>query len=733
MSWPRSVVRSPGFSFQAAMASTSLTSSSDAAYQTLRRLLLAPPANRQHIELLDRNALYGSIGHYLSAMALVNVTEFAAALVTSPALWTPPSDVSQHTRDAVERANGIAQALSFAVSERMSLITKVLRRRSPRSAPKELKDWVKAVLDGVHTGMSYPGARSSLAQLAMLTGLVQGIAHERKKRTKSKARSPLSFRLRKLAAMLDPVWASALEPVLTPDKTWEAEFGAANVAVRTAALTLAAGVVDLLPETAMQAVSDTAWIDSALPLLLDIFEARGMQDTLFHDAHPRADGLLLLPKGSVSEQWCLRVQSHPLFAHAGPLSRLISAPLRRLGATMSAMDYASFLCDHPQATLPHLLVASEALNMAWTTSPLANVPADQIAEESRALTTDLWHVFKTYLFSVTLLLDAVANTVVEQCPSPAEVYPPGSTGSRSEVLQRDWPAMPTSNTPAPYLLVLAATLRIFGMLYWITSTFSMDGFESYRVVFYSALDVLSRDAEACTQLVSTMADELLQRYDDVPGGRSAKDTSFGQRIHATFFLLVVEQLASELPDTMIDHLVLPMCRPYLEDTRFQDAFESAHSVVLALYAAQAPRTKALTPFYVQLLLDCFPAQLNATQLEAALSTVVESLSDRSDSLAWWCIEQVDEALSAAQAQHKEDIAHTLGICLAALVPHVNLVLLRALLTKISARILELPAASPPRVRLVERVHESLSDMDAATRSEAMHWWLEQSSLFTEGM
>lgn len=42
-------------------------------------------------------------------------------------------------------------------------------------------------------------------------------------------------------------------------------------------------------------------------------------------------------------------------------------------------------------------------------------------------------------------------------------------------------------------------------MYWVTSTFGSDGFDVYRRVFYSALDVLGRDGEACVELVERVA------------------------------------------------------------------------------------------------------------------------------------------------------------------------------------------------------------------------------------
>ena len=143
---------------------------SDAAYQTLRRLLAAPPANRAHVDLLDRNALYGSVGHYLSVMSLLNVTEFASVLVASPALWAPQPG-APHTRAAVERATGMTQALSFALSERITVITKAIGKTAPRSAPSELGAWLQALLHGVHTHTD-DAPHTRLARLALITGLV---------------------------------------------------------------------------------------------------------------------------------------------------------------------------------------------------------------------------------------------------------------------------------------------------------------------------------------------------------------------------------------------------------------------------------------------------------------------------------------------------------------------------------------------------------------------------------
>lgn len=107
---------------------------------------------------------------------------------------------------------------------------------------------------------------------------------------------------------------------------------------------------------------------------------------------------------------------------------------------------------------------------------------------------------------------------------------------------------------------------------------------------------------------------------------------------------MAEQLISVLPDEVVEQLILPICRPYLENTRFSDTFESAHSVVLALYSNHKRCILNLAPFYVGLLISSYPKRLTSVQFEYAMSTVVSAISDRSDSVAWWVITQLAEEI-----------------------------------------------------------------------------------------
>ncbi len=201
-------------------------------------------------------------------------------------------------------------------------------------------------------------------------------------------------------------------------------------------------------------------------------------------------------------------------------------------------------------------------------------------------------------------------------------------------------------------------LATFSHLYWITSTFGADGFDVYRKVFYSALDILGRDGEACIQLLELIA-PVSPDPTDPSTSTDGLEMNASKRSSTTYFLNVAEQLIAVLPDEVVEQLILPICRPYLENTRFSDTFESAHSVVLALYSNHKRCILNLAPFYVELLIASYPKRLTSVQLEYAMSTVVSAISDRSDSVAWWVItklaDEIDrERMGAASSSSDGD-------------------------------------------------------------------------------
>jgi len=766
---------------------------------------------------MDRNNLYGAIGYYLSALSLPNVTDFVHVLVVSASLWTAPrahpSDdgLTYAAHPLMTRTTSVAQALAFAVSERIALILKNAEARGPYTAQRDLRDWIDALLVGIDRGSRSSDAdallpRVLLPQLAVLTGVLQGLSSERQERARKHAaqrddaKEMVPLHLQSHIQRIQLEWVRVLAAMLhTWDEhsaqlrggaagRWERQYWrlggsddghAPTDTPGNAALALAAQSADLVPGELLRPVRDELIVGMGVPVLASIYGVYG-GDTralsrLFADAQLDASGKASLAADSRTGRWAQQAQSHPLYALSGPLARLVADAVRRKGLVLGALSFTELVTrgsSGQRGLVPLLADMAQRLDRAWSSSALAGRPTEEIEGSSHATTRQVWQVNKTLLFTVTTLLDAVVECVVERCPSPTTTYPPARDAPAHE---GGWPSQPTSNIPDVYLALLRDVLHVFLHLYWITSTFGLDGFESYRKLFYSSLDVLGRDPDACTGTVAQLAQQLgVDRIPDASAEAStsvhaARDASFLERTHVVYFLLVAEQLAAELPDAMVERLLLPVCRPYLEyaDPAFQDSFESAHSLVLALYTAGKNCTLSLTPFYVNLLLQSYPQLLTATQLETALCTVVASLSERSDSLTWWTVEQVQDAINAAvlarlPASSEEagssraegdasgsgvaggdgpggdapvpsmPLREVLALSMAALISRVNLVHFRSLLVKVKALIFAQPEGSPARERIVSRTFEALADLNAATREEGMKWWLEHSPEFTRG-
>ncbi|CDU26401.1 uncharacterized protein SPSC_06595 [Sporisorium scitamineum] len=562
--------------------------------------------------------------------------------------------------------------------------------------------------------------------------------------------------------------------------------------VRDVPLYMAAQLAPFVPDRKIHALDPVQLTSATSDAILSLFEGpdrSSFLSSLAQDVHTQTCGdenetqILVDPNGATGKV-LQGVLDSTLFPLLGPLSKLMSRALAKAVTSLTPEELSALLLGTPDAALvPQsgeveffpLLVRmsrlSSHLEASWLSSPLAGANEDQIVESSRQLTKQLWTTFKMLLFSYTMVFDSMMDALVDMCPSPTLTIPPAVVAETDA--NRKWPPASTSNLPLPYLLIVQHVLATYSHLYWITSTFGSEGFDVYRKVFYSALDVIGRDGEACIQLL-----QLISPTHDTASG--VLETNVAKRSATTYFLNVAEQLIRVLPDEVVEQLILPVCRPYLEDTRFSDTFESAHSVVLALYVNHKRCILNLAPFYVELVLASFPGRLKAVQLEYALSTVVGAISERSDSVAWWVIsrvaEEVDrERLSAAAANGKEegtiqtggfneesgvtkkdldtataqsdssDPSHPtssegeadtyhrlthLQMCLIACIPSVNLVLLRSALTKVESYILQhkqrelSDKGGSSRVALCQKTFDAIQALNAATREEGLRWWLD---------
>ncbi|PWY99411.1 hypothetical protein BCV70DRAFT_118434 [Testicularia cyperi] len=575
--------------------------------------------------------------------------------------------------------------------------------------------------------------------------------------------------------------------------------------VRDVPLYLAAQLAPFVPEKKIQALDPVQLASATSDAILSLFEGpsqTSMLESLGHDLGKDKDGKITLDAHGATLHTVRGISGSTLFPLLGPLSKLLSRALAKAVTSLSPDDVSSLVLGTAGSsgleheTFPVLVRMSRlasALENEWLQSSLAGVSDDDIAEASKKETAQLWATFKTLLFSFTMVFDSMMDALVDMCPSPTLTIPPprvGETASLvdSSLTERKWPMASTSNLPRPYLTIVQTILTTFAHLYWITSTFGSDGFDVYRKVFYSALDVLGRDGEACIELLEQVRPDQIVTEN---AGADRLESNVARRSTTTYFLNVAEQLVSVVPDEVVEQMILSTARPYLEDTRYQETFESAHSVVLAIYSAKKRCMVELAPFYVDLLLSSFPERLSSTQLEYAFTTVVSALSDQDDSVAWWVVDRLGEevererfsqptpqARSTQQGGYNEDAVDTvtpptesahpsnpdstrvdspgpasphdrllsLQLCLIACIPCINLVLLRSALTKVERYILQhkhaehssssssasyTPAseAKAHRIEMCEKTFDAIQGLNAATREEGLRWWLDNRARF----
>lgn len=219
------------------------------------------------------------------------------------------------------------------------------------------------------------------------------------------------------------------------------------------------------------------------------------------------------------------------------------------------------------------------------------------APDTHAITTSLWAILKTFLFTTVRLVDCVLKTLLF-------VSPPPITLSTAASLSHPRTTFDLTRTALRTLSYLSFIFPRFG---GVSSTASSALPELLRT-FYTGLDVLSSDAEESQHFVREICAQTstLGRVEEI---NARKGVLLAKQ---AFALASVEQLVPVLGDCTIRTDVYPLCEPYvvsrfarfllsemyrhLNDPTHRETYESAHSVMLAIFSAHAKAQKAgVTP------------------------------------------------------------------------------------------------------------------------------------------
>ncbi|KDN53399.1 hypothetical protein K437DRAFT_253095 [Tilletiaria anomala UBC 951] len=661
---------------------------------TFTSLLKAPPASSTHLSLLDDNTLYGSIAYYLSGLQDEYASTFASVVATSGSFWAAhgrEASLSSGVDEAsvaalLSRATNLSRAVAQATTRRVELLLKSRLGSVGWGTKRKLYNWVTSIILACRYDISAslpdpaPTEMQALQgqpipRLAILSGLLLGLhAVKEEQKTSGQAQSALSLRscLRKVEDEWIVSFSECLELVgqiylpqttatsrqqSNPRDAWEQEFRKHEQAQMDSdpshftnrrkrwgvSLTLAAQVVQYVPQRKLETLPVQSLLYVASDAMLGIFEHHDVLQRIAEDVtRSGEDDKLNIASDSETARRVKALAGDKLYPWLGPISQLVAVGLSQATLQLSLADLSALALIRPADSTPANLepfftrvrVLSEHIGMLWLGSELAGTDNDQINMDSRETTKQLWNTFKSYIFCLTMPFDSLMEAVIDMCPSPTvpiAARPPHKSG-----LTGRWPAVASSNLPPQFLSIVQSILQTYGHLYWIVSAFGSNGFTAYTHIFYSSLDIIGRDAEACVALM-----ELIEPTDSLGKKLEMNDA---KRSAITYYLDVAEQLTASLPDEIIEARLLPTCRPYLDDPRFRTTFESAHSVVLAIFSSQKRVCMSLVPYYVDILLRSYPSLLTSVQLDHAFSTIVNTASDTDDAVAWWALMQLDDAI-----------------------------------------------------------------------------------------
>nr|VWO96328.1 Carnitine acetyl transferase [Ganoderma boninense] len=399
-------------------------------------------------------------------------------------------------------------------------------------------------------------------------------------------------------------------------------------------------------------------------------------------------------------------------------------------------------------TLDRLKLLTSTVEGDWARCPLARVQDDtDFADDgSREIATATWSILKTLLFTTLMLSQSILSAVV-YIPSPQS----SSAFSSS------------SETSSPYGMALDV-LHVLSHLSFIMPQFggvastSDSGLPELKRAFYMALDVLSASETEADRFV-----EALCHAEGTAGKGKGLDVPRGlSDARKSFALACAEQLVPVLSEAVIQSRVYPLCLPHLWDPSHRETYESAHSVMLAIFASHAQNSavrqqqpsgvgsafaEKIVPMYARCLVEnSIDDRLSTVQLCMAYAALVRSASSfgyanaapsdahdrgttQADTMAWFCIELLLDAIrhvgtvpmkatlpysstasssavaTSGSTPTPSEHLHRLHLTLISSVPSVPLTLLPRLLTEVKAIVLSVPLSS--RERTVDRRAEEM--------------------------
>ncbi|KAF9301697.1 hypothetical protein BGZ74_006371 [Mortierella antarctica] len=240
----------------------------------------------------------------------------------------------------------------------------------------------------------------------------------------------------------------------------------------------------------------------------------------------------------------------------------------------------------------------------------------QLDQESTKAMAMLFQVFKTLLFAYTMIFGAVVEKSSTE-PVPARLV-----------------------SHLDYLI-----LDSYAYLYFTTYKLGPGGFQVYEELITTVLTrMVAAETPVDPQLNSSLQGNhhvLLNKTLEAMMPKA--ELGYGDVVmesRTLYFMNLLERLMPAIEESFLEDKLLALVYPYLLKNDQKDLFESAHSVVMSVFLTNKRIAKNVAPFYSNLLLAHFPREINIDQLRAAFTTMIRSLSETEDALAWLCVEKL---------------------------------------------------------------------------------------------
>ncbi|KAG2065595.1 hypothetical protein BDR04DRAFT_1108247 [Suillus decipiens] len=617
------------------------------------------------------------IVHYLANIH-PSPTPLAATIVSSP-IFLPFS----HSKLQV-----LSTSFRHAVHSKLQMLKADSSGLFSPSIDTQLNVWSLAIFQGLEGG-------HAIIRLACCSGLLLGLED---------ILQHLPANKRDVKGIVEDelvmTFADVIDQFSTSD-TWGKEFHSAAESADALALSLiiASQSLLLVPSQKFTALPLSHMLGLIMRTIEDAFDGGMFLSSLESSLCSKAEFKIHIPLDSPISKSIKNVLNSTSMAYISSISKLCARTI-------------SLFVDHrPNVALPLISEAYQKLNSItahvetdWFPTSLSGATSQNLlSPDTREVTTAIWATLKTLLFSVIMITEAGLSALV-YIPSTPAVLP--FTSTLAEIV-----------------------LQALSHLSFVIAQFGGAGhgaFDELKRLFYLALDVLGSDVIESNKYARDLC--------VVESGLESLLAHPFYQAKKAFALSAIEQLIPALNELTIQELVFPTCLPHLSDASHRETFESAHSVVLSIFASNARKasestspqgssfTRKIVPFYANCLIDnSVQGRLSTLQLRLAFAALVRSAASAADlPLAWFCIDCILAAI-ASTAEHDNERNHRLHLTLISCVPSVPLALLPRLLDSI--RSFMDAAQDEKRQELVDALFAEIKERVGDREKEYMiRWW-----------